>query len=259
MQGGLDFIPLELFIFVVTGIFLISLGAGYWVGKTQSLKSDQPKDSTLGTSVGAIFGLLAFMLAFTFGLAATRFETRRALAVEEANAVGTTYLRSGFLDEPNKSEIQRLLKAYVDMRITVTHSNIEYILAKSEEIQDQLWAQAVIIAKQNPNSEMAALFIESLNELIELHAKRVIAALWSRIPLVVWIILGLVTILSMSDLGYQSGLSGKLSLLASLTLILAFTAVIYLIADLDRPSEGLLRVRQQTYLDLQKKMAQKSS
>jgi hypothetical protein len=204
--------------------------------------------------VGAMLGLLAFMLAFTFGLAASRFDDRRQVLLDEANAIGTTYLRAGMLSD-RRVEIRTLLRDYVDTRLEAVRSGkaAEGIL-RSEAIQGQLWAHAVAIAEKNPNSIVAGLFIQSLNEVIDLHAKRVTVAVRNRIPNPIWAALFVIAILSFAAIGYHTGLVGTGKSLAIFAVAFTFSVVIGLIADLDRPQEGTLKVSQQALIDLRQSM-----
>jgi len=101
---------------------------------------------------------------------------------------------------------------------------------------------------------VTALFIQSLNEVIDLHAKRVMVALRTRIPQPIWLVLYLLAMLSMAAMGYSQGLTSTRRSLAGFALIVAFSVVMLLIVDLDRPGEGLLRVSQQSMIDLQHSM-----
>ena len=137
--------------------------------------------------VGATLGLLAFMLAFTFGLAGTRFESRR-------------------------TDAQALLKEYVDARLAGTTSGkLMESISKSEEIQKRLWSQAVL-ALQKEKSVSTSLFSQSVTQLLELHSQRITAALRSRIPSAIWIGLYLVLILAMAAVGYQEGMANAAQL-----------------------------------------------
>lgn len=118
MQHTLDFIPLWGFMILTCLIAFLAAELGFRIGKYNAAKKDHPATSPIGSMVGATLGLLAFMLAFTFSLAASRYETRRTLVLEETNAIGTTYLRAGYLDEPQSTEIRNLLREYVDTRLT---------------------------------------------------------------------------------------------------------------------------------------------
>jgi hypothetical protein len=131
--------------------------------------------------------LLAFILAFTFGLAAARFDTRRQVLLDEANAIGTTYLRAGMLPE-RREEIQTLLRNYVNTRLEAVRSgNIAEGIRQSENIQNEVWTRATAVGEKNPSSIVVGLFVQSLDEMIDLHAKRVHAGLRSRIPDAIWL------------------------------------------------------------------------
>ena len=215
----------------------------------------EEKDAPVGAMVAAILGLLAFMLAFTFSMAASRFEARRQVVLEEANAIGTTYLRTRLLPEPQRTEAAKLLREYVDVRVRgVREGKVAEALARSEELHEQLWSQATAAAAKRPGSIMIGLFIQSLNEVIDLHAKRVLVGLRSRIPVSIWGVLFGLTVVGMASTGYQAGLSATRRSPAMFLLVLAFAGVLFLIADLDRPREGFLRVSQAAMTDLQRSM-----
>ena len=195
------------------------------------------------------------MLAFTFGMAASRFEVRRELVIDEANAIGTTYLRAGLLPEPYRGEVRRLLREYVSVRLeAIRPGKLSESISRSEELQSQLWSQAAAVGEKNPASIVVGLFIGSLNEVIDLHAKRLALGVRNRIPSPIWAALYFMAVLGTAAMGYHAGLAGSGRSLAIVALVLAFSAVMTLIADLDRPQAGLLRVSQQTMLDLQRTM-----
>jgi hypothetical protein len=205
--------------------------------------------------VASILGLLALVLGFTFSLAASRFEARRQTILEEANAIGTAYLRAGLLRDPQKTTIEKLLREYVDVRIRGSgEDNITKAVARSEEIHGLLWQQTSVAAFESPNSIVVGVFIQSLNNVIDLHAKRILVGLRSRIPLVIWAAVFGLAMLGMLSVGYQAGLSTTRRSPAMLILVLAFAVVLALIADLDRGHEGLLQVSQQALVDVQASM-----
>jgi hypothetical protein len=197
-------------------------------------------------------------MAFTFGMAASRFDTRKQLVLEESNAIGTAYLRADLLPEPHRTEIRNLLREYVDVRLPkdgLTPEKIAQALVRSEQLHNEFWSEAVSLGKINTTSIVVGLFIQSLNDVIDLHSKRVTACLYNRIPAIVWVVLYIVTVLAMAGIGYQIGLSGRRSLIAVFALVLTFSGVMMLIADLDRSQQGLVKVSQRAMIDLQKQMA----
>jgi hypothetical protein len=243
--------PLPL-LFLATFILLcIAFEGGVFLGKKHRVSAAQEDRAPISSIVAATLGLLAFLLAFTFGIAATKFEERRGFVVEEANAIGTTYLRAGYLSVAAQEEIRTLFKEYVAIRIeAITAEKLTFGIKRSEEIQDRLWAQAQALAKETPESVVLGLFISSLNDVIDLHAKRVNVGVRIRIPLIIWFMLYSVAILAIGSVGYQIGLSHTRYVGISLLLILCFACVLTLIIDLDRPGEGFIRVSQQPLIEL---------
>ena len=251
--SALDAIPLwGVFVLALLFVFVFN-EAGYRLGRYRLTRSEHETEAPVGTMVAAMLGLLAFMLAFTFGLAAQRFDTRRQVLLDEANAIGTTYLRAAMLPERGE-EIRSLLREYVDVRLTAVQSNdVANGIRRSEALQNEIWGDAVGLSQKNPESIVVGLFVQSLNELIDLHAKRVTAGR-NRIPGPVWLVLFSVAGLSLGAMGYHAGLLRTSRSFAIIAVGLSFTAVIGLIADLDRPTEGVLKVSQQALIDARQSM-----
>ena len=213
-------------------------------------KNEKEPDTPLGSVVGAVLGLLAFILAFTFGMAASRFEARKQLVLEEANAIGTTYLRAGLLPQTQGLEVKRLLREYAEVRLNRQFESIQELLKKSEAIHGRLWSQTELLVHEDMDSELRSLFVASLNELIDLHQSRKTVGLQYHIPGTVWFVLYLLSALSMLSVGYQVGMSGLRRLRGTPVLVTSFSLVIVMIADIDRPSEGFVRVGQQPIADV---------
>jgi hypothetical protein len=251
-HNPIDLLPLWGLFAAVLILVLLSIEGGFRLGQYGRGRSE--KEGPVGAMVGATLGLLAFFLAFTFGMAAERFDARRLIVLDEANAIGTTYLRAGILPE-RRDEIRALLRDYVDVRLeTVRSGNVAEGVRRSENIQDRLWAQAVALGTENPNSIVVGLFIQSLNEVIDLHTKRLTAAVRNRIPTVIWFALLVVAAIALATMGYHAGLAGTRRSFAVIAVAVTFSAVILLIADLDRPQEGALKVSQQALVDLRQSM-----
>ncbi|HKQ32361.1 MAG TPA: hypothetical protein VJV40_04085 [Thermodesulfobacteriota bacterium] len=239
------------FVVVVLSIFL-----GCKIGAHNRKRHGEGEEGPVGSVVGATLGLLAFMLAFTFGLTANRYDTRKEILLDEVNAIGTAFLRTDFLVEPYRTQIRGLFRDYVDMRTAWIKEpeRLEELIAESEAIQDRIWTLSVEAVAKTPNQEITSSYIESLNEVIDLHTKRIIVALMYRIPTLIWYALIFVTVLAMGAVGYQFGITGGRSILISLLLALTFSAVIYLIADIDRSLGGAIRVSQKPMIELQKRI-----
>jgi len=255
LHGLLDYLPLWALFMATLVVALLSFEGGFWVGRRRSLRSEQEQEMVVRGLVGGMLGLEAFMLAFTFGAAAAHFDARRQVVIDEANTIRTAYLRADFLPEPHRAEIRNLLREYVDVRLEgVRSGKIEQGIARSEELHNQLWLQAAASREKTPSPAFAVQFIQSLNEIFALHSRRVITGLEFRIPNIIWIVLYAITALAAASIGYHSGLTGRSRPLVALAIILAFSAVILLIEDLDRPLYGFLEVSQRALVDLQTMM-----
>jgi hypothetical protein len=199
--------------------------------------------------VGSTLGLLAFLLAFTFGMAASRFDTRKLNVLQEANTIGTTYLRADFLPDPYGEESRELLREY-----TALHAGGASAItslegqAMSAALHARLWEIASTVQEQ-ADTVATGLYVQTLNEMIDMDATRK-AGLRNRIPDSIWLMLCVITIISMAAIGYQEGMTGARSWPVTILLTIVFTTVILLIADLDRPQTGLIQVSQQPLLDL---------
>jgi hypothetical protein len=251
----LDWIPLwslTLFSFL---LLWASMEGGYRLGRWRHAHTPDERDQPVAAMVSSILGLLALVLGFTFSFAASRFEARRQAVLDESNAIGTTYLRTRLLPEPHRSETAKLLREYTATRLKVTNlAELTEAITESERLQGLLWTQACEAAEMQPNPVTTGLFVQSLNDVIDMHATRILVGLRSRIPLVIWLTLMGLSMLGMTAVGYQAGLTTTRRSPTMLGLILAFVCVLYLIADLDRTHEGWLRISQQSMRDLQHSM-----
>lgn len=251
----LDALPIlgvfVLFALVALGVYEI----GFRVGRWWQERTPDEKEGPTTMLVGSILALLAFLLAVTMGMASDRFDSRRALVLDEANSIGTTYLRAGFLPEPTSSEVRELLREYARLRVnTADRARLEANLARSSEILDEIWAKAEVVARSTDSDAIVATFIESLNETIDLNATRVTAIVYARVPETVLLLLVAGAVLTIGMVGYSAGLTRRRSVLSAVALVIVLGAVITLIVDLDRPRDGFLQVSQQPLLDLQQQI-----
>jgi hypothetical protein len=233
--------------------FLLALGGyevGYRAGRWWQRRTPDEKEGATGMLVGSLLALLAFLLAVSTGFASDRFDARRGLVLSEANAIGTTFLRAGYLPAPYDDEIQDLLREYTPLRVTVPDDvQLAANIARSEEIHAELWARAETLAREYPESDTLAIFIESLNEMIDLHTSRVVVG-YARVPETVIYLLVVGSMLALGMAGYNAGLSRRRSLLGASMLILVMGAVVLLVIDLDRARSGFLTVSQGALVDL---------
>jgi hypothetical protein len=249
-----DAVPLGL---VLSGTVLLGLLAAeiaFRVGVFSASRSERERGAPMDAMVGSMLGLLAFVLAFTFGIASARFDARIQLVIEETNAIRAADLRAQLFPEPQRSEIRSLLLEYVDARLLAVAepSETARALARARELHDQLWSHSEAVREAAPT--LVLPYMQALIQMADANTKRAATALIYRIPGVIWITLYSLLTLAMGIAGYRGGIAERRSIVATLTVTLAFAVVITLIADLDRPQQGFLEVNQQTMIDLQTRL-----
>jgi hypothetical protein len=253
--SAIDVVPLwAVFIGSVVSI-IVAVELGYRLGRWRHRRAEHETEGAVGGMVAAELGLLAFMLAITFSLAASRFDDRRKILLDEANAIGTCYLRAAMLPPDHRDAVRRSLREYVDVRLSALRDgSLEEAIRRTDALHAELWNQATAAAEKDPRSVPIGLFVQSLNDVIDLHAKRLQAGLRSRLPVTIWAALFAISAFSFTAMGYHEGLSGKCRSPAIIAVTLGFAIVIWLVADLERPHQGMLRVSQQPMVELQKSM-----
>jgi hypothetical protein len=255
-KNAFEALPLWLFFVATVTFILLSVEVGFREGVFHSSRSEDARQASIDPLVGSTLGLLAFVLAFTFGMATTRYDARRQLVLEDAIAIRIADLRAQQLPEPHRGEMRVLLREYVDVRVRAAQGEepLPSALVRNEALQDQLWSRAAALAQEAPAIPAAAPFGQALIQMAEVHTRRVAAALHNSIPSTIWVALFCVTGLAMAITGYRAGIGGRRNLAATAVLVLAFSAVFQLIANLDRPQEGFLTISQLPMLDLQTRL-----
>jgi len=252
---NLDLVPIWVVFIGTVLLVMVFIEVGYRLGGIAHRKSVDEKETPVSGVSATVLGLTAFILAFSFSIVTQRYDTRKTLVRDEADAVRTAYLRAGFLPASDRAESRRMLTEYVQERLHITRGSyvgqeeLGRALASSESIHRRLWDIAVVNAERDMNSDVAALYIESLNEIMDVHASRLAIGVRMRMPIGIWIVLYSLTILGMVSMGYHAGIAASKRSNATWVLAVSFAMVITLIAALDRPW-GATMVTQQPLVDL---------
>lgn len=257
--GPLDVVPVWVFFVAVALITLIPIEVGQRLGARRRGREDHESEGPVGSVVGATLGLLGFMVALTVGATTARFDARKEAIIDGVNAIETAFRNSALLPEPHRSECRRLLRDYVAVRIQMPDlfgdpDRLRVLDANVRELQQSLWSHAEVLAREDRSSEIYALFTSSLNEVDQLYNKRIIMGSQHRIPFLVWVVLFIVTTITMLGVGFQFGLAGCRSPIANFMLAFTFALVISLIFDLDQPGKGWVNVNQQPMNDLKERL-----
>jgi hypothetical protein len=232
-------------VFVLTFLLmLLMLELGFRFGRRIKEKSVKAQTAQVRALMGATLGLLAFMLAFSFSGAQNHFESRIQLQIDEANLARDAFMQADLYAEPMRSQAKQLLLEHVEGRVKLIEmvrqkrrDQVLQLLARTDEINLQLWSLSMEGGVSGTNG-----MAQSILGLMGTQTMRTHAALVNRIPLIVWQTLYFTAVLAMIVVGYQAGLTGRRSPFATFSLALAFSAVMLLILDLDRPFQNLFEV-----------------
>lgn len=192
-----------------------------------------------------MLGLLGLLLAFSFGMASARYDSRKAVLLKEINAIGTAYLRADFLEPGAQKEMKTLMRQYVDLRVDYNaagHAPAAESRAFADATALQLWKLAAASELYlEPKAVRLSMLASALNDMIDVSADRK-EARQNRVPeLVLWMLL-VTAGLSGALGGYAFGAAGHRSLLATLGFAVMVSKVVFTIPDLDRPRRGLIQV-----------------
>jgi len=247
--------PIWIFFILIPALGVFAVEFGYRLARLRDFpEGDEPSVSGL---VQVLFALFALMLAFSFNMANSHFQIRKNLVLQEVNNIGTVYLRAGLLDEPTQNQARKYLIDYTASRLEPLNDpdKIAHSLIKSENIANKLWQLSVQIGKEDEKSITNGLFIQSLNEMIDTGAERAKARLHNYITFPIWAILFALLLLSMATMGYHTGIKGARLYSVYIFVIMAFSLVMFLVADLDQPQRGIINVSQKEMVDLHSKLS----
>lgn len=263
LQALFDSIPLPLYLMLAILGMLLLIEIGYQGGMYHRGKPDKSQMAQVRAIMGASLGLLAFMLAFSFAVAQQHFEARTNAYLLEVTAIDAAYRGASLLDEDRASEARALLREFVQLRRDTSDAEsrdelkevIELIRA-AERLHDKLW-QVADSSMQSPGDSIDdSIFTRSILEMIRANDERVQHTMFNRISPAIWMTLVAMCLLSMIVMGYQAGLTGKRSVLATWTLAITFAAVMALVTDLDRPQNRLFKMNQSLMTELQNRINQ---
>jgi hypothetical protein len=230
-------------------LLLLALVAGAAVGglilgRSRRSHHHGLKESS-GVLQGVLLGFMGLVLAFALSLALGRYDSRRAAVVDDANRIGTTYLRAQTLPEPVRSQSLSLLVEYTDVELRLTEevpgsAGADRTIADGAALQRQLWALAAQAVREEPTATAPRLYMESLNDTIDQQTVRV-AGLANRVPTEVLLLEIIGAALAMFLLGLHMGFLGRgvIPLLLSAGLV---TMLLFVTFDLDRPTRGLIKI-----------------
>ena len=231
---------------------LLALELGFRLGRRVYRTDPDAGMNEIGVIQTAMLGVLGLLLAFSFAAAGSRFLERQDLITQEANAIGTSYLRAGLLADPHRTNLRTALKEYTEHRIAASAQRVAAwdpaSLAEVERLHERIWESAT--EGVAGDHELGLLVLPPINDTIDLHATRVGAAR-KHIPRIVMILLIACSILSMAVIGYGCGLENRRRWPMTISLAIVIGFALCITIDLDYPRAGMLRLSDQPLIDLE--------
>ncbi len=243
---------------------LAMLEVGFRLGQPKAVTTSDALRTHINSVQTSLLGLLALIIGFTFAVALQHYDARSTAVVTEANAIGTTWLRTALLADPERQEVRALLRRYVETRIIEGDKALSQGSARAVELSagnallDELWQLTARIVSKDNNPVTSGLFVQALNDSVDALATRN-AYLARHVPQIELWVLFATFALTAAVLGYSAGTAAHRPPLASMLLIALIVLVTYLIIDLDRPRRGLIQVSQAPMLGLRDSMASASA
>lgn len=250
----LNAMPLWALFLVTTALFLLTFEAGHMLGRQRRARGSD-ENVELGSLVGAMLGMLGFIIAITFGAQLSRFDAAKSALLDEATAIYTTFLRSDMLPADARADTRQLLYRYAQTRSDTDRDVFERI-AESESLQQQIWDIAIEAAAEVPDEFPIETYFESLNLMIEIHEKRVTVGISQRMPSIFWLVLYVLAGLSFAVTGYHGGFASGSRVPVRPAAVAGFALLVLLIADLDRQGEGSLKLDQSALRDVEARMSE---
>jgi hypothetical protein len=248
----LDSLSIPAIVVLFAVVSLLCYEVGFRLGRWWQDREPGEQEGPTGVIVGGLLGLMAFLLAITMSMATERYDTRRGLVLEEANAIRAAYLQADYLPPDPAGALKGLLRQYTPLRVAGNdRAGVEEAVIQTQELFDRMWAIEAAAAQSGYSPDLLSALGDTLTELTSVAQRRQIAGLHARVPeTVLWLLL-LGSALSLAMLGYSAGLTRRRSLMTAAVLILALGAVTALVIDLDRPQDGFLRVSQLPLVEVQ--------
>jgi CDP-diglyceride synthetase len=225
---------------------LVCLEIGRRFGLWHLQRNPSATKASLGAIEGAVFGLLGLMLAFTFSGAATRFEDRRKQVVEEANDIGTVWLRVDLLPAADQPALREALRQYLTARLDF-YRDLGDPTARADalrrvaKLQGEIWSRARASAMSMPEARATVLLLPALNAMFDIANERLMA-LQNHPPMIIYVLIIALAFVGALLAGYELASGMTHGWLHKLGFTIAVTAAIYLIVDLEFPRFGLIRI-----------------
>lgn len=243
-----------LIVAVLLVFMFVANEVGYWLGRNSRRFETDSSKSVSQTLKTSIFGFVAFLLAFSFSLTSSRHDVRRRVVLDEANAIGTCYLRAGLLDNEDRTTIQRTLRQLAEKRLlyfqnATSEPEMEKAHREMNEISGRIWEGVQIAFNRDQSRVHSSQIIPAANAVIDLQSERA----WtvrSHLQKIVLVLLIISVLVSNLLLGHSSGQVGVRHLGLWISFNILFALVLFVVLDYDRPRHGFIQVDHTPFVEL---------
>jgi hypothetical protein len=251
-------LPLWLIFLLLVALFLAADEIGFRVGRRHRDTATDLARSQFTHVQGALFGLFALLLGFTFAMALTRFDQRTDMVVKESNAIGTVVLGVPLIPAAQQTRMDDLIRRYLDVRVEAGASNLDTPRGRAlnqaaARLQDSLWQQALAAAQAEPQSIPVGWVLQAVSAIGDAKEERD-AAQANHVPESVLLLLFAFAIMTSGAVGYGNAMAGGRALATASVFTVLIVNVLMVIIDLDRPSRGIINVSQEPLNKLQRNL-----
>lgn len=235
-------------------LLLFALEAGYQLGKRRSGNASPGDSENRNLVLTAMYALLGLMLAFTYTFTLSRADLRKDALINESNAIGSAFLKSGMIDEPNRSELRKALLDYAGTRVIHSdtagnYAKIKDLLEQSSQAQSRIWPIVQKVLDEEPPGSAEVSIVNAVNDLFDAGSKR-LAVSFDVLPAILLLMLLFLTCSCLALTGFNSGHSGKINRGGLVLLVFFLAVVILIITDFDRSFRGFVQISQQSMIDI---------
>jgi hypothetical protein len=234
---------------------LVAFEGGLRLGRWRSQRPDPEPPLPARVLVTGTLNMLAFILAFVFGLASSHYDSRTQSVFDESVAIGSTYQRADLLPHDDRKALRQLLRQYVDVRLRVPQATAADV-RQLRALQAQIWDRAISSGRRDGGSPTPAPLLQSLTDAIDVQGERALVGVRTRIPVIAWIVLIAIMFMSIASAGYLAGLAGARGSIAAAGYALVFAAVIVMIVAADVPGSAQFRTSHQALVDLRSRLTE---
>ena len=236
-------------------ILLLFMEVGFRLGLRHGPVAEETEKTLRGdVTLSAMLALLGLMLAFTYAFSLSRADLRKQAVVNEANAIGTAFLRADLVAEPGRSELRQHLLEYARTRVIRAEGvedlqHLRELIGRSLEAQSKLWPATKLAIQGDVSTPLEALLVQAMNAVLDAHTTRS-AAGFDHLPAVVLFSLILIAGLSMAGAGHNAGLRGRMIRWRMISFALIMVTLIVVIVDFDQPLRGFIQVNNQSLISV---------